>query len=294
VDDLVGNVLVADGVEGRFVIESVGSDGLSLTLDRPFAKSNSTQSFRIQTLAQTGATYYGLTASGTASLQGITGLTLEGALALQTNSGPDGVVIDFERSEASLPEGVDFSVAPTDYLKLSGNLTFSLDERVEVEGRFDITLDDEKMLIGGSGLKAELDVNGRSAGIYDGEIGLVIPKAGGWAVSASGIAQAELLEGISLIVPASIEMNRTGTAVDETIMVGGTTVTIEFADGAKFITNSHRAAKQIWLAAGSSAWHFDHTERGWIATREGRELGAVLAEALARKVGRPFELRVPQ
>jgi CyaY protein len=70
-------------------------------------------------------------------------------------------------------------------------------------------------------------------------------------------------------------------------------LTIEFADGAKFVTNSHRAAKQIWLAAGSSAWHFDHTERGWIATREGRELGEVLAEALSRKVGRPFELPVP-
>ena len=34
-------------------------------------------------------------------------------------------------------------------------------------------------------------------------------------------------------------------------------VTVEFDDGAKFVINSHRAARQIWMAAAARAWHFD-------------------------------------
>ena len=50
------------------------------------------------------------------------------------------------------------------------------------------------------------------------------------------------------------------------------------ADGAKFIINAHSAAEQIWMAAGTTAWHFDYVaERGrWIASKTNEELMAVL------------------
>ena len=48
-------------------------------------------------------------------------------------------------------------------------------------------------------------------------------------------------------------------------------LTIEFPDGVKYVVNSHRAARQIWMAAERSAWHFDyHPEsKRWIAAKNG-------------------------
>src|SRR5262245_37788742 len=51
-------------------------------------------------------------------------------------------------------------------------------------------------------------------------------------------------------------------------------LTLEFDDGVKYVVNSHRAAKQIWMAAERSAWHFDFidAEHRWVAKKTGDEL----------------------
>jgi CyaY protein len=69
-------------------------------------------------------------------------------------------------------------------------------------------------------------------------------------------------------------------------------LTIEFGDGAKFIVNSHRAAKQIWMAADRTAWHFDpHNEgREWRANKDGSELWSTLEATLSRKLNVPITL----
>jgi CyaY protein len=69
-------------------------------------------------------------------------------------------------------------------------------------------------------------------------------------------------------------------------------LTLEFSDGVKYVVNSHRAARQIWMAAERSAWHFDlDPDRDvWIATKTGDELWATLEGVLSRKLGRPLEL----
>jgi CyaY protein len=69
-------------------------------------------------------------------------------------------------------------------------------------------------------------------------------------------------------------------------------ITLEFADGVKYIINSHRAARQIWMAAERNAWHFDyHAEGGrWVAARSGDELWATVAAVTSRKVGRDVVL----
>jgi CyaY protein len=70
-------------------------------------------------------------------------------------------------------------------------------------------------------------------------------------------------------------------------------LTIEFADGARYVLNSHRAARQIWLSAERSAWHFDFqsNSKTWVAAKTGDELWATLTRLLATKLGEPLTLR---
>lgn len=69
-------------------------------------------------------------------------------------------------------------------------------------------------------------------------------------------------------------------------------LTIVFADGARYVVNSHRAAKQIWGAAERTAWHFDPQDDGtWVATRSGDELWSTVERLLTAKLARPVHLR---
>lgn len=74
--------------------------------------------------------------------------------------------------------------------------------------------------------------------------------------------------------------------------LAGDILTLEFDDGAKYVINSHRAARQIWMAAEHSAWHFDWRPetRSWIANKSGDELWSTLSGTLSKKLGRPVTL----
>ena len=69
-------------------------------------------------------------------------------------------------------------------------------------------------------------------------------------------------------------------------------LTLELEGGARYVINSHRAARQIWMAAERSAWHFDwHPERSaWIAKKTGDELWSTLSRILSSKLGTPVNL----
>ncbi|AUX21792.1 hypothetical protein SOCEGT47_022800 [Sorangium cellulosum] len=69
-------------------------------------------------------------------------------------------------------------------------------------------------------------------------------------------------------------------------------LTLEFEDGTKYVVNSHRAARQIWMAAERAAWHFDYqpSEERWVAQRTGEELWSTLEAVLSRKLGRAVKL----
>jgi CyaY protein len=69
-------------------------------------------------------------------------------------------------------------------------------------------------------------------------------------------------------------------------------LTIEFEDRVKFVVNSHRAARQIWMAAGASAWHFDADVGNgrWIATKSGEELWSCIGREVGQKLGHPLAL----
>lgn len=70
-------------------------------------------------------------------------------------------------------------------------------------------------------------------------------------------------------------------------------LTLELSDGNRYVVNSHRAARQIWMAADRNAWHFDwDAERSsWIAKKTGDELWGTLSRVLSSKLGRPVALK---
>jgi CyaY protein len=61
---------------------------------------------------------------------------------------------------------------------------------------------------------------------------------------------------------------------------------LDLRDGTRIVINSHRAARQIWMAAVASAWHFDPAVDGrWLAARTGEELRPTLARLLQERIG---------
>lgn len=61
---------------------------------------------------------------------------------------------------------------------------------------------------------------------------------------------------------------------------------LDLRDGTKIVINSHRAARQIWMAAISTAWHFDPVDGGgWRASKSGDELRSTIARLVKERVG---------
>jgi CyaY protein len=69
-------------------------------------------------------------------------------------------------------------------------------------------------------------------------------------------------------------------------------LTLALRDGVKVVINTHRAARQIWMAAVASAWHFDPPADpgGTWRTPDGQELRATLEAILRERVGVAVDL----
>lgn len=93
---------------------------------------------------------------------------------------------------------------------------------------------------------------------------------------------------LSALVQALDELELSGVECE----LSSDILTLELDGGARYVVNSHRAARQIWMAAERNAWHFDwDPERSaWIAKKTGDELWGTLSRVLSSKLGRPVEL----
>jgi CyaY protein len=62
---------------------------------------------------------------------------------------------------------------------------------------------------------------------------------------------------------------------------------LDLRDGTRIVINSHRAARQIWMAAVSTAWHFDPAGVGgaWKASKTGDELRPTLSRLIEQRIG---------
>jgi CyaY protein len=95
---------------------------------------------------------------------------------------------------------------------------------------------------------------------------------------------------------ADEDLKKLSAALDEVddleadLQMGVLTITVP--DGARYVINSHRAAKQIWGAAERNAWHFDPQKDGtWVAPKNGDELWSTVERLLSAKLVRPVKLR---
>jgi CyaY protein len=71
-------------------------------------------------------------------------------------------------------------------------------------------------------------------------------------------------------------------------------IQIEFDDGARYVVNRQGAARQMWLAAGARAWHYDldPASGDWLDDRDRHRLQDRLVELVSAKVGRPLPFPV--
>jgi CyaY protein len=84
-----------------------------------------------------------------------------------------------------------------------------------------------------------------------------------------------------------------GLELDELdVELAGDVLTLAFETGEKFIINAHSAAEQVWMAAGTTAWHFDYVEDSgrWVAGKTGDELMATVARVVGDKLGATVRL----
>lgn len=68
---------------------------------------------------------------------------------------------------------------------------------------------------------------------------------------------------------------------------------LDLRDGTRIVINSHRAARQIWMAAIASAWHFDPVDGGgavWRSSKSGEELRPTLSRLLQDRIGLALSL----
>ena len=74
------------------------------------------------------------------------------------------------------------------------------------------------------------------------------------------------------------------------VELSGDVLTLAFAGGDRFVINAHSAAEQIWMAAGTTAWHFDLVDDRWIAAKTGDELMGTVARVVGQKLGTTVSL----
>jgi len=66
---------------------------------------------------------------------------------------------------------------------------------------------------------------------------------------------------------------------------------LSLRDGTKIVINSHRAARQIWMAAVASAWHFDPiADGGWTAGKSGERLRPTIERLIKERIGLDIRL----
>jgi CyaY protein len=66
-------------------------------------------------------------------------------------------------------------------------------------------------------------------------------------------------------------------------------LTLTFSDDQRAVVNSHRAAREIWMAAFRTAWHFAPKEESgrWVWRTAKDELRATLKRVIEERLGHP-------
>lgn len=66
---------------------------------------------------------------------------------------------------------------------------------------------------------------------------------------------------------------------------------VEFEDGGKMVVNRHDVSRQVWVAGRAGAFHFRWDGEGWVDTRSGQGLLAVVSGLASEMAGQRVVLR---
>ena len=68
---------------------------------------------------------------------------------------------------------------------------------------------------------------------------------------------------------------------DADVEFEGGIVTVELADGGRYVINRHAPNRQIWVSSPrSGAWHFERRDDQWVSTRGSERLDTLLGAEL--------------
>ena len=72
----------------------------------------------------------------------------------------------------------------------------------------------------------------------------------------------------------------------------GDILMIEFEDESQCVINTQSAARQIWMSAERTAWHFDWipADERWVASKSGDELWTTVARVVSSGLGKEISL----
>ncbi|MEX2495926.1 MAG: hypothetical protein WD448_07555, partial [Woeseia sp.] len=189
-----------------------------------------------------GPTTYAMTAGGSAELVGIEGLTLIGSPQVAINT--TGKAIN-ETINVGGGASVQILFTTTaDVQRLSGQLTIEIANFVALSGNFTFekqtTATTTKLLIAANGITAFIGIEDEEGNeeiglkIKNGTVGIVLFRSNTdteskYALIASGDAALVGLDGLQIEGSLGIELNRSGQAIDETIVTSSGNIDIEFS-----------------------------------------------------------------
>ncbi|WP_416671883.1 DUF4347 domain-containing protein [Egbenema bharatensis] len=191
---------------------------------------------------------YALQASGTAALVGIDGITLTGSAAIAINQ--TGAVVD-QKITTSTGE-INLSLAAEEGQlrpKVTGSLDLAIEGIVALSGDFGIETTADSLRLGAVNVNAFMGANGTGVQVNDAVLGLVLyTDATGYVLQASGTAELVGVSGVTLSGSAALEINRTGRAIEETIVTSGGDIQIDFQ-----VENFLRVSGQLDLSVDGFA-----------------------------------------
>ena len=119
---------------------------------------------------------------------------------------------------------------------------------------------------------------------------ITLAAGGANEVCPEGSEDLSTLESSGEVPVSTIGVERSGDrpVTNDDVEVSSTdgVLRLDLRDGTRIVINSHRAARQIWMAAVASAWHFDPVDAThWRSSKSGEELRPTLARLLRERIG---------
>ena len=256
----VRNVALDNGQVQRMSGTLLAGENLAMRFGTAtVALAASDVSFAMAMLKDTasGSAFLGLSVeAGQVELLGVPGVQLSGeGITVELNRGPGtgalaGRVVDFRASDVDGDGLTGTLIAlrganalpltmnrPT--LMAAGHLGLSLgeagDEPALFAGSGDLRFEvlEGRMVAAGAGLSAAIAVAGQTAELIDGQMLLLLPDAGGYALSLDGHVRVPVpipgADGLALMSEFSLGLNRSAAAVQETVSVNGQALVLNLA-----------------------------------------------------------------